>query len=99
MARGRFEKCEIFDGINSKTPAGTDWKEEAKFLDYGVTLEGLTPDTLYMYKVGQAVAGHAGDTAAVEKPAARITSRPRARRNSVLFGSATSMPILRFRIA
>src|SRR5690349_10586575 len=28
-ARGRFERCDIFDGINSKTPAGVDWKEEA----------------------------------------------------------------------
>src|SRR5690349_16993305 len=51
-AQGKFKKCEIFDGINSKTPAGADWREEAKFLDYGVTLDGLTPDTAYMYKIG-----------------------------------------------
>lgn len=50
-ARAKFERCEIFDGINSKTPAGADWKEEAKFLDYGVTLTGLTPDTQYIYKI------------------------------------------------
>jgi hypothetical protein len=60
-ARGRFEKCEFFNGINSKTPEGKDWKEDAKFLDYGVTLEGLTPDTWYMYKVGHAVAVDGGD--------------------------------------
>ncbi len=50
-AQGKFERSDIFDGNNSKKPTGEDWKEEAKFLDYGVTLSGLTPDTEYMYKV------------------------------------------------
>ena len=50
-ARGNFERCEIFDGIYSKTPAGSNWNEVAKFLDYGVTLTGLKPDTQYMYRV------------------------------------------------
>ena len=48
---GVSRPSEVFDGIDSKTPDGKDWKEEAKFLDYGVTLTGLKPDTEYMYKV------------------------------------------------
>ncbi len=60
--RGKFERCEIFDGIKSKTPTGADWKEEAKFLDYGATLKGLTPDTRYMYKVLPAGPGSSGET-------------------------------------
>src|SRR4051812_22935666 len=48
---GKSERCESFDGIDSKTPDGKDWKEDAKFLDYGVTLAGLKPDTQYMYKI------------------------------------------------
>lgn len=54
---GKFERCDLFDGIYSKTPAGVNWNEEAKFLDYGVTLNGLKPDTEYMYKVASAQAG------------------------------------------
>jgi hypothetical protein len=50
-AAGISERSERFHGINSKTAAGADWKEEAKFLDYGVTLTGLAPNTRYMYKV------------------------------------------------
>src|ERR1044071_2135441 len=46
---GKFKRCEIFDGIYSRTPKGSNWNEEAKFLDYGVTLTGLRPDTDYMY--------------------------------------------------
>jgi len=61
-APGKFERCEIFDGINSKTPAGVDWKETAKFLDYGVTLSGLKPDTEYMYTVEPASVELAGAT-------------------------------------
>ncbi|MDK2972793.1 MAG: large repetitive protein [Candidatus Sumerlaeota bacterium] len=48
---GVSQRSEVFDGIDSKTPDGKDWKEEAKFLDYGVTLTGLKPDTEYMYKI------------------------------------------------
>lgn len=48
---GKSQRSEVFDGIDSKTPDNKDWKEEAKFLDYGVTLTGLKPDTEYMYKV------------------------------------------------
>lgn len=48
---GKSQQSEVFNGIDSKTPDGKDWKEEAKFLDYGVTLTGLKPDTEYMYKV------------------------------------------------
>lgn len=48
---GKSQRSEVFDGIDSKTPDGKDWKEEAKFLDYGVPLTGLKPDTEYMYKV------------------------------------------------
>lgn len=50
-ATGKFEPSEVFDGIFSKTPDGQDWHEEAKFLDFGVTLTGLQPDSEYMYKV------------------------------------------------
>ncbi|HEV2692128.1 MAG TPA: FN3 domain-containing metallophosphoesterase family protein [Verrucomicrobiae bacterium] len=53
---GSFEKCELFDGINSKTPAGADWKEDAQFLDFSVSLNRLKPDTQYMYKVESATA-------------------------------------------
>jgi hypothetical protein len=48
---GKSKRSEVFDGIDSKTSDSKDWKEEAKFLDYGVTLTGLKPDTDYMYKV------------------------------------------------
>ena len=48
---GESRPSEVFDGIDSKTPEGKDWKEEAKFLNYGVLLTGLKPDTDYMYKV------------------------------------------------
>src|SRR5690606_29521234 len=48
---GKAKRSEVFDGVLSKTPDGKDWNEEAKFLDYGATLSGLTPDTDYMYKV------------------------------------------------
>lgn len=48
---GTSQRSDVFDGIDSKLPDGTDWKEEAKFLNYGVTLTGLKPDTEYMYKI------------------------------------------------
>lgn len=48
---GTFQRSDVFDGIDSKTPDGKDWKEEAKFLNYGVTLTNLKPDTEYMYKI------------------------------------------------
>jgi hypothetical protein len=48
---GKSQLSEIFAGIDSKAPDGTDWKEEARFLDYGATLTELKPDTDYMYKV------------------------------------------------
>lgn len=48
---GKSKQSDVFDGIDSKTADGKDWKEEAKFLDYGVTLTGLKPDTEYMYKI------------------------------------------------
>ncbi|MEO8376102.1 MAG: metallophosphoesterase family protein [Candidatus Sumerlaeota bacterium] len=51
---GKSQRSEVFDGIDSKLPDGKDWKEEAKFLDYGVTLTGLTPDTEYIYKIAGA---------------------------------------------
>ncbi len=60
-AKGTSKWCEIFDGINSKTPAGVDWKEEAKFWDYGASLTELTPNTRYMYKV-ESGAGNPGET-------------------------------------
>lgn len=65
---GKFQRCDIFDGINSKTPAGADWNEAAKFLDYGVTLRGLHPDTQYMYQVEPAPAGQAGETNGAAAP-------------------------------
>lgn len=43
----------VFDGIYSKTSSGENFYEEAKFLNYSVTLTDLTPDTEYMYRVGQ----------------------------------------------
>ncbi|MCC6547846.1 metallophosphoesterase [Candidatus Sumerlaeota bacterium] len=58
---GKSKRSDVFDGIDSKTPEGKDWKEEAKFLDYGVTLTGLKPDTDYMYKIE-------GGEGAVTKP-------------------------------
>ena len=48
---GKSQRSELFDSIDSKTSAGVDWKEEAKLLDYGVTLTGLKPNTNYMYKI------------------------------------------------
>ncbi len=48
---GEWKRSDVFDGIDSKMPDGTDWKEDAKFLDYGVTLTGLKPDTEYMYRI------------------------------------------------
>ena len=51
QVQGQSKLSEAFNGINSKTPDGKDWKEEAKFLDYGASLSGLKPDTEYMYKV------------------------------------------------
>jgi hypothetical protein len=48
---GAWRRSEVFDGIPSKLPNGQDWDEEAVFLDYGVTLSELEPDTEYMYKV------------------------------------------------
>lgn len=48
---GKSLPSEVFDGIDSKLPDGKDWKEEAKFLDYGATLTGLKPDTEYMYRI------------------------------------------------
>lgn len=49
--QGTSEPVDVFYGIDSKTPEGEDWKEDARFLDYGVALTGLKPDTEYMYKV------------------------------------------------
>jgi hypothetical protein len=49
--RGTCERCDIFDGVYSKTAAGADFREAAVFLDYGATLAGLEPDAEYMYKV------------------------------------------------
>ncbi len=48
---GNSQQSNVFDGIDSKAANGTDWKEEGNFLDFGVTLTGLKPDTEYMYKV------------------------------------------------
>lgn len=48
---GKSQRSEVFDGIDSKTPDWKDWKEEAKFLNYGLTLTELKPDTEYMYKI------------------------------------------------
>jgi len=61
-ATGRFERCDIFEGIYSKTRAGENWNEAATFLDYNVTLGGLKPDTEYMYKVRSALGGNSGDS-------------------------------------
>jgi len=62
--RGISERCDIFDGINSKTPAGVDWKEDAKFLDCGASLSGLKPDTQYMYRVAAVAAPSAATNGA-----------------------------------
>lgn len=51
IVAGKSQRSEVFDGIFSKTPDNKDWHEEAKFLDYGVTLTGLKPDTEYMYRI------------------------------------------------
>lgn len=51
IALGSSQYSDIFAGIDSKAPDNTDWKEEARFLDYGATLTGLQPDTEYMYKI------------------------------------------------
>lgn len=48
---GTYEKCDIFNGILSKTPSGADFHEDAVFLDYGVTLTNLQRNSDYMYKV------------------------------------------------
>ena len=50
-APGTYERCDTFDGVSSKSAAGADIRESAVFLDYGVTLQGLAPNTEYMYKV------------------------------------------------
>ena len=50
-AEGKYERCDLFNGIYSKTASGADCYEDAVFLDYGVTLAGLERDTEYMYKV------------------------------------------------
>lgn len=60
MVAGSAQRTDIFAGIESKSPDGQDWIEDARFLDYGVTLTGLQPDTDYMYKV---VAGDSTTTA------------------------------------
>lgn len=52
---GTYEYSDVFDGVYSKSPAGANIYEEAKFLNYNITLTNLTPDTEYMYKVGQDV--------------------------------------------
>lgn len=49
--KGTWERCDVFDGVYSKTAAGVDFHERAVFLDYGAMLAGLEPDTEYMYKV------------------------------------------------
>jgi hypothetical protein len=49
--QGTYERCDIFDGVSSKTASGADMREQAVFLDWGATLAGLDPDTDYMYKV------------------------------------------------
>ena len=48
---GTYGKCDIFNGILSKTPSGADFNEDALFLDYGATLTNLKQDTHYMYKI------------------------------------------------
>jgi hypothetical protein len=48
---GTYEHCDVFDGVLSKTAAGADVRENAVFLDYGATLQGLERDTEYMYQV------------------------------------------------
>jgi hypothetical protein len=50
-AEGTYEFCDLFDGVYSKTAAGADASEDAAFLDYSVTLQGLEPNSDYMYKV------------------------------------------------
>lgn len=51
-AQGASQLATVFNGISSKTASGADLTEEAIFLDWGVTLTNLEPDTEYMYKVG-----------------------------------------------
>ncbi len=52
IVKGTCERCDIFNGIYSKTASGADSHEDAVFLDCGVALTGLQPDTEYRYKVG-----------------------------------------------
>ncbi|HOX55714.1 MAG TPA: metallophosphoesterase family protein [Candidatus Paceibacterota bacterium] len=49
---GTCERCDIFNGVYSKTGSGADFNEDAVFLDYGAMLTGLERDTEYMYKIG-----------------------------------------------
>ncbi len=50
-AKGAYQYCDVFDGVDSKTASGADMKESAVFLNFGATLTSLQPDTAYMYKV------------------------------------------------
>lgn len=50
-AEGTHERCDVFNGILSKTASGADCVENAVFLNCRVTLAPLERDTEYMYKV------------------------------------------------
>jgi hypothetical protein len=50
--KGASTLATVFRGIPSKSPSGADLTEDAVFLDWGVTLTSLEPDTDYMYKIG-----------------------------------------------
>lgn len=51
LVPGSYKRSDVFAGIESKRADGTDWIEDARFLDYGALLTGLKPDTDYMYKI------------------------------------------------
>lgn len=51
------EQCDVFDGMYSKTATGLDFYEEARFIRNVATLDGLTPGTKYMYRLGETATG------------------------------------------
>ena len=44
--------CTTYDGISSKTPQGKTVNEQARFTKCEATLNGLRPNTDYMYSIG-----------------------------------------------
>ena len=44
--------CTTYDGISSKTPQGKTYNEDARFIKCEATLNGLRPNTDYIYSIG-----------------------------------------------